>query len=347
MIKLAIDAMGGDFAPEIVIKGIIKALREEKQLYINLYGDKIQINHIIKNKIVSSLYDSVKDRINLIHTSFYLSMDIKNIREELRDNPNNSLFLALKSAKDNQVDGVVSAGPTQALVLASFLIIKTMNFMSRIALAPIFNSLDNKKRMLIDAGANIDITPENLLNFAIYASAAAKELFNIEKPIVKLLNIGIEKNKGRLLDQTVYNLLEQDNRIIFKGNEEPQNILTTEADILVSDGFTSNMILKSYEGSFQNSFQSVKKILTDNWFKKIMSRILFAKQFCKIKKTLDAKETGGAMLLGLNKIVIKAHGSSNDYSFYKAIIQAKILIDKNFLNKISQKFSVKKSQEKI
>ncbi|WP_341266491.1 phosphate acyltransferase PlsX [Candidatus Phytoplasma fraxini] len=342
MIKLAIDAMGGDLAPEITIKGSLMALSKEEKLYIYLYGDKDKINYIIKNKISSSYYKSVENRINIIHTPFFLKMNIKNTREELRDNNKNSLFLALKAAQQNQVDGVVSAGPTQALVLSSFLIIRTLNNVSRIALAPIFKSMNNKQKILIDAGANIEIEPENLLNFAIYASWAAKGLLKIEKPIVKLLNIGIEKNKGRSFERKVYNLLEQDDRIIFKGNEESKNVFNTEADILLSDGFTSNMVLKSYEGAFQNAFYSIKQVLTNNWLKKIVSKILFQKKFKQMKKNLDAREIGGAMLLGLNKIVIKAHGNSNEYAFYKAIIQAKLLIEANFLNKISQN-NIKKS----
>ncbi|QTX02822.1 glycerol-3-phosphate acyltransferase [Candidatus Phytoplasma luffae] len=338
MIKLAVDAMGGDFAPEMIVKGILKALEEDSNLYINLYGDKEKIDQIIEK----NFNDFIKKRINIINTSFYLQSDIKNIREELRDNPKNSMFLALQDAKNDEVDGVVSAGPTQALVLASFLMIKTIPFAKRIALAPIFNSLTNKKVILIDAGANAETEPENLLNFAIYASVAAKELFQISNPVVKLLNIGIEKGKGRELERKIYDLLKKDNRIIFKGNEETTNILNTEADVLLSDGFTCNIVLKSYEGSLKNYFKIIKDIMTENWFKKIISKLLFAKKLKKIKKKLDSKEIGGAMLLGLNKIVIKAHGNSDEYAFYKAIVQAKTLIEKKFINKIKNKFKLLK-----
>jgi glycerol-3-phosphate acyltransferase PlsX len=337
MIKLAIDAMGGDLAPEKVIKGIVMALSQEENLYICLYGDQEKINYIIENKISSSVYKTVKDRINIIHTPFFLKMDIKNIREEFRDCPNHSMFLALKAAKENEVDGVISAGPTQALVLSSFLIIRTMKSISRIALAPIFKTFDNKTKILIDAGANIEIEPENLLKLTVYASLVAKEFLEIDQPIVKLLNIGIEKNKGRDFERKLYDLLEKDNRIIFKGNEESKNVFNTEADILLSDAFTSNMVLKSYEGAFKNLFQSIKEVMTENWFKKIMSKILFSKKLKKIKQKIDSKEIGGAILLGLNKIVIKAHGDSNEYAFCKAIFQAKILIEKNFLTKITKK----------
>ncbi|MDV3202496.1 MAG: phosphate acyltransferase PlsX [Candidatus Phytoplasma stylosanthis] len=334
MIKLAVDAMGGEYAPEIVIKAIFKTLKEENNLYIYLYGDQNKIEKIMKQKYFSDFHQSIKKRISIFHTPLFLKMDIQNTREELRDNPKNSMFLALQAVKNKEVDGMVTAGPTQALILSSFLIIKTLPFAKRIVLATIFNSLNNKKIILIDAGANIEIKPENLLFFALYSSLVLQILFKTQNHIVKLLNIGTEKNKGRVFERELFNLLEKENRILFKGNEEPKNILNTEADILLSDGFTSNMILKSYEGALQNSFQIMKEILTDNWFKKIISKILFYKKIKTIKRKLDYKEIGGAILLGLKKIVIKAHGDSNEYSFYKAIIQAKNLIESNFIDKL-------------
>ncbi|MEZ0180573.1 phosphate acyltransferase PlsX ['Camptotheca acuminata' phytoplasma] len=342
MIKLAVDAMGGDHGPAITTKAVFRALREEKNLSINLYGDRKQIEQIIQKNSLSKAYNSLQQRLTIVHTPLFLKMDIENTREELRDHPENSMFLALQAAKNNEVDGTVSAGPTQALVLSSFLIIRTTSFAKRIALAPIFNSINDKKIILIDAGANIEIEPENLLNFAIYATIAFQELFQIKNPIIKLLNIGIEKNKGRNFEKKLYNLLEKDIRINFQGNEESKNVLATDADILLSDAFTSNMVLKSYEGAIQNSFQIVKNVLTENWLKKIITKIFFANKMKKIKKKLDAKEMGGAMLLGLNKIVIKAHGDSDEYAFYKAILQAKILIEQNFINKVYKNFTLSK-----
>lgn len=148
MIKLSIDAMGGDFAPEMIVKGAIKALKKEKSLNIILYGDKDKINNIINKDISIKLHDQINQRISIIHTPKFLNMDVCNIREELRDNPSCSMFLALQAAKDNEVDGVVSAGPTQALILSSYLIIGTLKNFERIALAPIFSSLNNEKKKL-------------------------------------------------------------------------------------------------------------------------------------------------------------------------------------------------------
>ncbi|MFR0367803.1 phosphate acyltransferase PlsX [Candidatus Phytoplasma palmae] len=343
MIKLAVDAMGGDFAPEVIIKGVCKALFEEKDLYIFLFGDKKKIEKIFNEKINKKIYTKINKQFHIIHTPFFIDANITNIREEIRDNINNSMFLAIQAAQKNKVDGVISAGPTQALVLASFLMLQKLEGMNRLALAPIFNSPDKRKRILLDAGANIDVKSENLLNFAICASIAAKELLDIKNPIVKLLNIGKEKNKGRQKELELYNLLEKDKRINFKGNEEPQNILTSEADILLSDAFTCNMVLKSYKGAIKQNMLYIKKIMNNNLLSKIISKFLFAKKLKTLNKNLDSKEIGGAMLLGLNKIVIKAHGDSKEYAFYKAILQGKTLIEKNFLHKIMKNLQSNKN----
>ncbi|MBP3059338.1 phosphate acyltransferase PlsX [Texas Phoenix palm phytoplasma] len=343
MIKLAVDAMGGDFAPEVIIKGVCKALSEEKDLYIVLFGNKNKIEKILNEQINKKLYTKIKKNFHIIHTPFFIDSNIQNIREEIRNNVNNSMFLSIKAAQNNEVEGVISAGPTQALVLYSFLMLQKLEGMNRIALAPIFNSPDKRKRILLDAGANIDVTKENMLKFAICASTVAKELLNIENPIIKLLNIGTEKNKGRQKELELYNLLEKDKNINFKGNEEPQNILISEADILLSDAFTCNMVLKSYKGAIKQTILNIKKILSNNLLNKIISKLLFAKKLKKLNKKLDSKEIGGAMLLGLNKIVIKAHGDSNEYAFYKAILQGKTLIEKKFLHKIMKNLQSNKN----
>ncbi|KND62517.1 phosphate acyltransferase PlsX [Candidatus Phytoplasma phoenicium] len=340
MIKLAIDAMGGDFAPKINILGTVKALLKEPDLYVCLYGDQFKINNILhqhfSNKLISSFK---KKRMTIIHTDLCLNMDITNLREVLSTQPQHSMFLALEAVRKGEVDGVVSAGPTQALIFASYFIIKTLPYIKRIALAPLVPSLDGRRtRILLDAGANIETQPEQLLNYAICASIMAKELLCISHPKIKLFNIGIESTKGRILEKKTYHLLQQDKRILFQGNEEPQNLLSTDADILLNDGFVLNMIIKSYEGAIESTMQAFKNVLTSNFFLKIISKLFYVKKLKAMKKKMDHKEIGGAMLLGLSKIVVKAHGNSNEYAFYKAILQAKKLVQQNLIQKISQQF---------
>ncbi|MDV3198161.1 MAG: phosphate acyltransferase PlsX [Vigna little leaf phytoplasma] len=342
MITLAIDAMGGDFAPEMTIKGVIKALLEDVNLCVYLYGDQKKINSILSSNLsIATINHFKKKQMKIIHTDSFLNMNIIHLRDELTNNPQHSMFLALEAAHKGLVDGVISAGPTQALVFASYFIIKTVPFVKRTALSIVFSSLDHRNRILLDAGANLYVQPEQLLHFAICASVMAKELLCISNPKVKLLNIGVESNKGREFEKEAFNLLKKDLRINFCGNEEPQNLFRTDADILINDGFVSNMILKSYEGAFELSMQVLKQVLSRNWLLKIISKICYYRQIKNIQKTLDYKEVGGAMLLGLNKIVVKAHGNSQEYAFYKAIIQAKRLVEQKILDKIFSNFQNK------
>ncbi|MBP5836045.1 phosphate acyltransferase PlsX [Candidatus Phytoplasma meliae] len=338
MIKIAVDAMGGDLAPLEIVKGACLALDQNPSLQIILYGDQRLITPIIKNK---SFF--LNHQIIIKHTPYFLAMDDKNIRDQLKSKPNASLFLALQGALNDEVQGVVSAGATQALVLASHLILKKMPLMQRIAIAPMFNSFDHRIRILLDAGANVELKPQHLLIFAYYATIIAQEILAIPHPQVKLLNIGQEPNKGRTVELETYQLLSQAKLIHFGGNEEPQNLLTTSADILLSDGFTANIALKTYEGAVLNFMNNIKQIMTKNLAKKIITKVCFQKELHNFKKQIDPREIGGAMLLGLNKIVIKAHGSSQAYSFCQAILQAQKMIKANINQKITHFLERQKS----
>ncbi|WP_200858678.1 phosphate acyltransferase PlsX [Candidatus Phytoplasma australiense] len=332
--KIAVDAMGGDSAPLEIVKGSCLALEKNPLLEIVLYGDQTLITPIIEKNRLNRFFE--KKQIIIKHTPHFLTMSDKNIRDQLKTKPDASLFLALRGALNGEVKGVVSACGTQVLVLASHLILKKIPLMQRIAIAPIFKSFDNRVRILLDAGANVELKPQHLLVFAHYASIIAQEVLSIKNPQVKLLNIGHEANKGRLIDLETYQLLSQSSLINFGGNEEPQNLLTTSADILLSDGFTANIALKTYEGTALNFMKNIKQIMTQNSIKKIITKIYFQKELQKFKTKMDPREIGGAMLLGLNKVVIKAHGSSQAYAFCQAILQAQKMIAANINQKISQ-----------
>ncbi|CCP87992.1 phosphate acyltransferase PlsX [Candidatus Phytoplasma solani] len=335
--KIAVDAMGGDFAPLEIIKGCCLALENNPSLQIVLYGDKNLINPILEK---NSFF--LNQQITIKHTPHFLTMDDKNIRDQLKTKPNASLFLAFQGALNDEVEGVVSAGATQALVLAGHLILKKMPLMQRIAIAPMFKSFDNRIRILLDAGANVELKPQHLLTFAHYATIVAYEILAIKNPQVKLLNIGKEFNKGRSVELETYSLLSQAKYINFGGNEEPQNMLNTSADILLSDGFTANIALKTYEGTVLNFMKNIKQIMTKSLTKKIITKLCFQKELQKLQKQVDPREIGGAMLLGLNKVVIKAHGSSQAYPFCQAILQAQKLISAKINQKITK---ILKNQE--
>lgn len=327
MIKLAIDAMGGDHAPEQIIKGTLKALEDFKDITITLYGDN--------DKMAPFLIPH--ERLKIVHTDKYLDMGEQDPVSQYRKNKDASMFLAMKAVKDGEADAVVSAGPTQALVVGGHLIIKRMRTMKRVAIAPMIPSLTNgKKTILLDGGANVDLKAEHLEELAVYATVVAQALLQIKKPKVGLLNIGTEEGKGRALDVETYGLLKENTNLNFIGNIEPKEILDTDADILLSDGFTANIAMKTMEGTAKSLASLLKAELTKSFFKKLIVGLFLKKPLKAFKKALDPNEVGGAMIAGLQNIVIKAHGSSNDYAFYNAIRQAKELVETDVIGKVTE-----------
>ncbi|CCV64775.1 Phosphate acyltransferase [Alteracholeplasma palmae J233] len=326
MIRLAVDGMGGDNAPEQIVKGVLLALEKFDNLEILLYGDEKKMAPFLRNH----------NRLKVIHTDKYLDMGEKDPVGQLRKNKDASMFLAMRAVKEKEADAIVSAGPTQALVVASHMIIKRMPQMRRVAIAPIIPSITNKKRILLDSGANVDLKPEHLLDFAVYASVVAKSLLHIENPKVGLLNIGTEPGKGRELDVQTFELLSNTKEINFYGNVEPKEILDSEADILLSDGFTANIAMKTMEGTAKSLGKVLKKELTNSFFKKLIVGLFLRKSLKAFKQTLDPNEIGGAMIAGLQNIVVKAHGSSNAYAFYNGIRQAKELVEADVIGKVTK-----------
>jgi glycerol-3-phosphate acyltransferase PlsX len=325
MIRIAVDGMGGDFAPEPIVKGTLAALEKFDQVEIVLFGDEDKMKPYLKKH----------PRLKVIHTPFYLSMGEKDPIKQYRTNKEMSMFKALQALKDQEVDAVVSAGPTQALVVGGHFIVRRMPSMKRVAIAPIIPSYDRRGRILLDSGANVDFKAEHLRDFAIYASIVAEKVLKRDKPTVALVNIGTEEGKGRELDVETFNLLKNDENINFYGNLEPKEVFTTEADVLLSDGFTGNIVMKTMEGTAKGLGMVLKREIKATFFGKI-GALFMRKSLNNFKKSLDASEVGGALLMGLNGIVIKAHGSSNDYAFYNGIRQAKEMVEAEVIKKVTE-----------
>ena len=324
MIRLAVDGMGGDFAPEPINKGTVDALKRYNNVEITVFGDK--------EKMAPYLIEH--ERLKVVHTDSYLDMGVKDPVFEYRNNKEHSLFKAMQYVKDGHADAVVTAGPTQALVVGGQLILRKMKGMRRVAIAPIIPSYDKQGRIMLDSGANVDLQPEHILDLAIYASIVASEVLKREKPKVALINIGEEEAKGRDLDRATYELLKNNPHINFVGNLEPKEIFITEADILVTDGFTGNIVMKTMEGTAMGMGMVLEREIKSKLRNKI--GYLFMKPALKnFKKSLDASEIGGALVIGLNHVLIKAHGSSNQYAFFNAIRQAKNMVEKDVINKVS------------
>ncbi|AUD65047.1 hypothetical protein BK011_04900 [Tenericutes bacterium MZ-XQ] len=325
MIRLAVDGMGGDYAPEPIVKGTLAALEKFDQIEITLFGDEEKMKPYLKSH----------PRLKVVHTPFYLDMGEKDPIKQYRTNKEMSMFKSLQALKDNEADAVVSAGPTQALVVGGHFIVRRMPSMKRVAIAPIIPSYDRRGRILLDSGANVDFKAEHLRDFAVYASVVAEKVLKRKNPQVALINIGTEEGKGRELDVETFNLLKNDKNINFYGNLEPKEVFTTEADVLLSDGFTGNIVMKTMEGTAKGLGMVLKREIKATFLGKI-GALLMKKNLSNFKKSLDASEVGGALLMGLNGIVIKAHGSSNDYAFFNGIRQAKEMVEAEVIKKVTE-----------
>ncbi|MCK9166568.1 MAG: phosphate acyltransferase PlsX, partial [Acholeplasmataceae bacterium] len=325
MIKIAIDGMGGDYGPEVVVKGALEALKNFNDLELYLYGDIPKMEK----------YLTTKERITLIQADSVIAMGETNPIRAIRNQKDASLVMALNSVKEGVTEGIVSAGPTQALVVGGHLIVKKLPEMQRIAIAPIIPSLDKKGKILLDAGANVELKPEHIYELAIFAAIVFQNYFQKQRPLVGLINIGEEKGKGRAQDLASYELLKTSNHFQFYGNVEADKVLTSEADILITDGFTGNVVLKTIEGTAKTMGLILKEEIKSSFFGKI-GALFMNKNLTRFKKRFDASEIGGAMIFGLKAPVIKAHGSSNEVAFYNAIRQARTFIKNQVVEKVER-----------
>ncbi|MBN2299578.1 MAG: phosphate acyltransferase PlsX [Acholeplasmataceae bacterium] len=324
MIRLAVDGMGGDYAPEPIVKGTLMALEKFDNIEITLFGDEVKMAPFLKQH----------ERLHVVHTPHFLSMGEKDPIKQYRTNKELSMFMAMQHVKDGFSDAVISAGPTQALVVGGHFIIRRMPSMKRVAIAPIVPSFDGRGRILLDSGANVDFKPEHLLDFAVYASIMAEKVLKRNNPQVALINIGTEDGKGREFDKETFALLKASKDINFYGNLEPKEIFLTEADILLSDGFTANIVMKTMEGTAKGLGQVLKREIKSSVFAMIGS-LFMRKALKKFKMSLDASEIGGALLMGFNHVVIKAQGSSKEKGFYNGIRQAKEMVEANVIQIVS------------
>ncbi|HHU56370.1 MAG TPA: phosphate acyltransferase PlsX [Acholeplasmataceae bacterium] len=325
MIKLAIDAMGGDFAPKEIVKGVNIALKQFSDLELVLFGDENEIKK----------YLEANDRVKIVHAESKLDMGEKDPVRAIRTNKELSIVKAFKSVADGECSGAVTAGPTQGVIVASHLIIRRIKGMKRVALCPELPMFAGKKRLLLDVGANTEIKSLHMLQQAQFASIYASKVLGVEKPLVGLLNIGTEPGKGRELDLEVYELLTQDPNINFYGNVEPKELLTTECDILITDGFSGNLVMKTMEGTAKALGMALKEEISKTLGGKI-GYLFMKKNLANFKNRLNPNEIGGAVIFGVDGVVVKAHGSSNAYAFSQAIKQARLAVKGDIINKMKE-----------
>ena len=327
--KIIIDAMGGDHAPEEIVAGVLSALEKFNDTSFLLTGDEAKIKALLSE----SAYDP--DRIEIVPTTQVIEMDDSPVRA-LKEKKDSSMVVALNLLAEKKGDMLISAGCTGAPVAGSTLVVKRLPGIKRPALAPVLPSQTGEV-LLIDGGANADSKPQYLQQFGVMGSIYMQKVFGLEAPRVALINNGAEEEKGSELTKKAYQLLKQA-PINFVGNAEGRELLSGEFDVLVCDGFTGNIVLKFLEGCAKTILGMLKGYVQESRSAKF--GYLFMKgAFGKLKQKMDYKEYGGALLLGLNGGVMKAHGSSNRDAIFHAIAAARKFIAGDVVGAIGQEIA--------
>ncbi len=315
--KIIIDAMGGDNAPDEIVRGALEAA-ETYGVEIILTGKGEEILRSLEKMGKKELPKGVE----IANATETVSMEEDPVAAT-RDKKDSSMSVGLTMLRDGFGDAFVSAGSTGAVLTASTLIVKRIRGIRRAALAPVL-PVTEKGVLLIDCGANAECTPEYLLQFAFMGSFYAERVLKIEKPRIGLLNIGTEPTKGTDLQVGAYELLEKaagDGAINFVGNIESKGVLMGECDVIVADGYTGNILLKAVEGTAKFIMRELKNVLVGSTSGKIAA-LLAKKGLVALKERMDVDKIGGTALLGISKPVVKAHGSSNVESLKSAVYQA-------------------------
>ena len=321
--KIAIDAMGGDHAPKEIVLGALKAIDTYSDVEITLVGDENKINQYVKDR----------NRISIIHTDEVITGTDEPVRA-VRRKKNASMVLAAKEVAEGRADACISAGNTGALMAAGLFIVGRIEGIERPALSPTLPTIGGEGFVLLDVGANADAKPEHLVQYALMGSIYSQKVRGIDHPRVGLLNIGTEEKKGNELTKHTYEMLKKAD-VNFIGNIEARDLLDGVADVVVTDGFTGNMVLKTIEGTALSIFKMLKSALMSNLKSKLAAAVL-KPNLLELKSQMDYSEYGGAGLFGLKAPVIKAHGSSDAKAIFSAIRQTREMIEHQVIGTIQE-----------
>ncbi|MCR1975064.1 phosphate acyltransferase PlsX [Clostridium sporogenes] len=321
---IAVDGMGGDFAPELVVEGCIQAVKEYEGIHIIITGKE----ELIKNELDKREYKG--NKIEILNAKEVIGTDEAPVKA-IRRKKDSSMVKALELVKESKAQAVISAGSTGALMAGATFVLGRIKGINRVCLAPLLPGA-KAPFMIADAGANVDCRPEYLVQFAMMGKVYFESVLDVKNPTVGLVNIGAEEEKGNELTKAAYKLLK-DTDFNFIGNIEPRDIPRGETNIAVCDGFIGNTVLKTYEGVASNLFSMLKDEIMSSTRGKIGGALL-KPVFKDFKKKFDYTEYGGSPFLGAKGICIKAHGSSDAKAFKNAIRQAKICYDKKIIEEI-------------
>ena len=328
IIKIAVDAMGGDGSPKKIIDGIILNHSKNKNNFFKIFGDKNKIFPLINKKIPDELFE-------IIHTEKKIESTDSPL-EGAKRGKDTSMWLAIQSVKDKDADIVISAGNTGALLVVSKLNLKMIENIDKPALSALW---PNKKGMsvVLDLGANIDCSSKNLLDFSIMGASLFTSLYPNDKPNVALLNIGSEELKGNEVIKETYQLLNEKNskNYNFAGYIEGNHLMDGEVNVIISDGFTGNVALKTAEGTANFITNELKNAMTGSLLGKISS-LLNISNLRKFKKRLDPRLYNGAIFIGLDSPVVKSHGGTDYIGFSNSLDVCHRIVKGNLIEKIKQ-----------
>lgn len=304
MIKVVLDCFGGDKSPSANVEGAVNALDNNKELYIILTGDEANLRAELENK----KFD--ENRLEIVHAPEVIGCDEKPT-DVIKQKRNSSMMAAIDRLRtDPEVAGMVSVGSTGALIAAATLRVGRLEGVMRPAFCPVLPTMNGGVIGICDSGATVDTSLEMMHQFAIMGSVYMESAFNVKNPRVALLNIGAEEEKGDKLRKEVYPVLAAEKNINFAGNMEGRDLLSGRFDLVVCDGFSGNVLIKSTEGACLEMLKMLKKNIYSNWKYKL-GAALQKKMFSYLKDFMNYQNYGGSIMLGTRKTVVKGHGSSN------------------------------------
>ena len=324
---IALDAMGGDNAPEAIVSGGIAALRQFSDIRLLLAGPEARLEALLKDA------GDVRGRIEILPADEVISMDEAPMMA-VRRKVNSSLVQAMMAVRDGRAQAVVSAGSTGAVLAGGMLRIGRIPGIERPALAPILPGA-KKPFLLIDCGANVDCQPKYLTQFGLMGAVYMKNVMGVKDPVVGLVNIGAEEEKGNKLAEETFQMMKAQSSYRFAGNCEAREIPSGAFDVVVTDGFVGNVILKYTEGLAGTLTGMLKTRMMESTRSKL-GALLAKPAFRAFKKDMDYNAVGGAPMLGVQGAVVKAHGSSGDMAIMNALRQAREMLEGDVVGRISE-----------
>lgn len=317
MIKILVDTLGGDNSPSANVAGAIKAINNSDDIEVVLVGDSEKIYEQLDK--LAGTYDT--SRVSVYHAPDEISCNDKPT-EAIKQKTDSSLYQAFKMLREREdVSALVTTGSTGAVLAGAVLKLGRIRGIKRPALCPILPTMSGSVVAVCDSGANVECDSLNLHQFAMMASLYMQKSRGIPRPRVALLNVGVEEEKGDRLRKETYELLKNDTRINFVGNMESRDLLSGDYDVVICDGFAGNVLLKSTEGACLSLMKMLKSRLTSS-LKSKMGALLVKKDLMGLKDFMDYNNYGGAILLGCQKTIVKAHGSSKEDSIFHSIMLA-------------------------